>query len=378
MPDSFCKHFVRGNCRYGDSCSYRHPTDEAEIEKIRSENPLLTATGWAAAKRRGAVRNGSKSAEFRRFLLQTFGVELLQSGRGVLDVAGGKGELAFELVNLSGIPTTTIDPRPLNRLNQYARRALRGLYHASCGDPAQQFNLAMPEAPSSLAQLRGPDHLRCFFGPLLWQPASDERRATFDEGIEEARRVVWTSQGHKKADSADPQGSAQDDGDATLSTFGRGAVYRCECGVECTRPDALEVHRRGRRHAERMAAGGRDPIQLEAARLIDTYEDALDLVARCSVLVGLHPDQAAGPIVEAAVALGKPFAVIPCCTYSAEFPKRKLPDGTRVTTHGHLVEYLRTRLPDGQTAIKTLDFGGKNIVVYSVPPQQRQGEGTTD
>jgi ubiquinone/menaquinone biosynthesis C-methylase UbiE len=31
----------------------------------------------------------------------------------VLDVAGGKGELAFELVNVSNVPATVVDPRPL-------------------------------------------------------------------------------------------------------------------------------------------------------------------------------------------------------------------------------------------------------------------------
>jgi hypothetical protein len=31
----------------------------------------------------------------------------------VLDVAGGKGALAFELVNLNGLPATVLDPRPL-------------------------------------------------------------------------------------------------------------------------------------------------------------------------------------------------------------------------------------------------------------------------
>ncbi len=31
----------------------------------------------------------------------------------MLDVAGGKGALAFELVNLNGVPATVLDPRSL-------------------------------------------------------------------------------------------------------------------------------------------------------------------------------------------------------------------------------------------------------------------------
>jgi hypothetical protein len=34
-----------------------------------------------------------------------------RSGLGVVDVAGGKGELSFELINLSNVPCTVIDPR---------------------------------------------------------------------------------------------------------------------------------------------------------------------------------------------------------------------------------------------------------------------------
>jgi ubiquinone/menaquinone biosynthesis C-methylase UbiE len=49
----------------------------------------------------------------RRWLINTFGEEYLASGSGVLEVAGGKGELAFEFMNLSGINTTVFDPRPM-------------------------------------------------------------------------------------------------------------------------------------------------------------------------------------------------------------------------------------------------------------------------
>jgi hypothetical protein len=55
---------------------------------------------------------------FCRFLLQTFGREVLASGSGVLDVAGGRGDLAFELLNLNGIRATVVDPRQ-PRLNKF-------------------------------------------------------------------------------------------------------------------------------------------------------------------------------------------------------------------------------------------------------------------
>jgi len=41
---------------------------------------------------------------------------------GVLDVGGGHGEVAFQLVNLNRVPATVVDPRPL-RLRRFARKA---------------------------------------------------------------------------------------------------------------------------------------------------------------------------------------------------------------------------------------------------------------
>lgn len=41
---------------------------------------------------------------------------------GVLDVGGGHGEVAFQLVNLNRVVATVVDPRPL-RLRRFARKA---------------------------------------------------------------------------------------------------------------------------------------------------------------------------------------------------------------------------------------------------------------
>ena len=54
-----------------------------------------------------------------RFLIDTFGKEVLDHGSGVLDIAGGKGELSFELVNLNNIQATVVEPRPLQLWRQH-------------------------------------------------------------------------------------------------------------------------------------------------------------------------------------------------------------------------------------------------------------------
>ena len=90
------------------------------------------------------------------------------------------------------------------------------------------------------------------------------------------------------------------------------------------------------------------------------------------MVVGLHPDQATDAAVDFALAHGKPFAVVPCCTYARDFPHRRRPPGPGrpkgggpVTTHAHLVEYLLAKAP-GVIKCETLPFEGKNVVVYSL------------
>ena len=51
---------------------------------------------------------------FSQWLVKAFGgAGALAEGSGVLDVAGGRGAVAFELSCVRGIPCTVVDPRPI-------------------------------------------------------------------------------------------------------------------------------------------------------------------------------------------------------------------------------------------------------------------------
>jgi hypothetical protein len=89
------------------------------------------------------------------------------------------------------------------------------------------------------------------------------------------------------------------------------------------------------------------------------------LFSDCSLVVGLHPDQATEPILDFAVQQRLPFAIMPCCVFPRLFPDRRLqqPDGSLVpvSSYEQLVAYLLQR---GGAQRSVLDFEGANTVVY--------------
>jgi hypothetical protein len=82
----------------------------------------------------------------------------------------------------------------------------------------------------------------------------------------------------------------------------------------------------------------------------------------CDVLVGMHPDQATEPIIDAALSLNKPFAVVPCCVFPDLFPERVGVDGAPVRSYAQFLEYLRSKDPGIETAY--LPFRGRSRVLY--------------
>lgn len=220
----------------------------------------------------------------------------------MLDIAGGNGQLSFELVNLSNVPTTVVDPRPFST-ERWARRMRNGFYHTN--ELFQAYNVRSLEEALASGPLR-PRHFRIFFEEWLWADCDEAlRKAAFDESAEAAARITWTRKGLE------------------------------ECDIE---PDVVEA-----------------PI----------WEDVICALWHCSTVVGMHPDQAAGAIVDFALHRRIPFALTPCCTYSKQFPRRRLKNGVPVTTYEQLVQFLMEKNSNIRRA--ELAFEGKNIVLYWHP-----------
>lgn len=162
-------------------------------------------------------------------------------------------------------------------------------------------------------------------------PVMLETRDMFTESLERGRTAKWTKKGlldeeHEDIDNEEISYTTSIDDAATDTT--------CETAVS----DGLEL---------------------------SDYEQCIDVIRDCSVVVGMHPDQAAEHIIRFCLANRKPFAIVPCCVYSSQFPKRRHPDtGGPVKEFGHFIEYLVSLDPEGKIAAVQLDFDGKNIMLY--------------
>mmetsp|Transcript_15869 Transcript_15869/g.49344 ORF Transcript_15869/g.49344 Transcript_15869/m.49344 type:complete len:435 (-) Transcript_15869:58-1362(-) len=271
-PKSFCKFWLsNGSCsRVGCRCD--HPEGEA-LRAARSEY-------WESQKKRRAEsanpddphRSEDKRSHAHRagilaeWLCATYGLEELRE-HGVVELAGGRGDLAFELGVKRRIPCTVVDPRCPGG------DAPVGSWHG--------WRLTKP------------------------QRAWLETNLTGVRGFAPCQAYVESC----------PIRQCQAFAPADLSTAGQEA-----------RAWWAQV------------------------------------VGSCRVVVGLHPDQATGSILQLALAFGRPYAAVPCCTFADDFPERRLADGRPVRTFDDLVEWMRAH--DAATELDFLGFHGKNLVVF--------------
>ena len=321
----------------------------------------------------------SRHQQFVAWLVESFGLETLRSGAGVLDVAGGAGGVAFELAFRRGVPCTVVDPRQM-KLNTKQRRALRNRVKA-------QEVLGAAPPPAASWWVAGANGTRCTDAPGPSSPQLPPSMLPEAPALATAPAMAaaasgcWISpQGEGEGASAvagEPTGEPSADGaaeGAAEASFGCGPCEGCDV------PSADEVvipPSWARAYAEeglsdaclpRQVCGWFDDVGFPTGAHAQLWRDV-------SIVVGMHPDQATEPIVRAALRAGKPFAVVPCCVFPKSNPHRRL-RGKAVESHEHFCEYLVSlgAVKGGgasgvqRTAISSLAFEGRNIIVHSAVP----------
>jgi hypothetical protein len=259
----------RVGCRFahGDSMQAGGRSREELRGEWQAERRAKKQATRQEARLAGDDVHGDRQAKSQRarlvaaWLVEQFGAARLAAGEGVLDVAGGRGELAFELAGRHGVRCTLVDPRRPGKLTKTQRKSIAAAEGERVGTEDGQVGGGSGLPP------RPPRRIRAAFtvGGLALVSAAAPIKLDV-----QTTAIAHTSAQTKAAPS---------------------------------HGDALAAARRGWEEVE---------VESEAARVL----------AGCSLLVGLHPDQATEPLVRWATAHGKPWVVVPCCVFAAEAPGR--------------------------------------------------------
>lgn len=262
----------------------------------------------------------------------------------ILDVAGGKGDLAWLLTNVDGFSAVVLDPRKtmhdhivksIAYLRSHPDEALvRSIQNRQTYQPLASL---LPRLETKeLGDLKSPRHLRLYCD-------KDLVKAVVESEDDEVETSAWN---------------------------------KCLAKVSkvplCGNVTLQQQH------------------QLQQNEEIDDMKLSLQIIRASRLLVGFHPDQATEPIIDMALHLNIPFCVVPCCVFPSEFPDRKCVfvgagsnDGEiekeveeghetrRVKTYNEFIDYLMAknkRIKKAALSFEQMGEGGhsgRNIILYT-------------
>ncbi|KAG0002755.1 hypothetical protein BGZ80_004657 [Entomortierella chlamydospora] len=119
-----CKFWLNSGKCNKEQCLFWHETDQAKLK-----------------------------VERRRWVEETFTRDFLNSGSGVLDIAGGRGDLSWELQTRQGIQSTIVEPRPGKGMRKWQRKWLQKFKASNQQDSPAQSELetiSTTELPETL------------------------------------------------------------------------------------------------------------------------------------------------------------------------------------------------------------------------------------
>ncbi|GMI30784.1 hypothetical protein TeGR_g5755 [Tetraparma gracilis] len=255
-----------------------------------------------------AARKKKESGPEARFFAKWCCENLLEGARDmkVVDVAGGRGDLAYALSEL-GVGCCVVDPMPLRLDEKRTKRMLRGLEEGEEEEGEEGGELVVEDVPGG----------------------------EFEHPWQRLAAGIAAAAGDPRAAWLDP------------STVAR------------LRPPPARLRTAMRRLGELGLSQHRELFD-------DDFVGGVgrEALAEARALVGMHPDEATEAIADCALGRGLPFAVVPCCVFPGMFPDRKTPEGGEVRSLEQFREYLKAKDPGCR--VETLEGlrGPANVVVY--------------
>jgi hypothetical protein len=408
--------------------------------KLNSEKSRKRYVTWGRGDdRKTKPKNSNRAGIFARFLSDTFGgggggggdarrgarglcrlAESEPDCTGVFDVAGGSGDLAFQLETLRGVQTTVIDPREklsldrsIKRYQIYQRNCLVGAQFAV----AREFPHLAPELAAEDARLRAEKAKK---RAKLNQISTDnkvnggdsEAKEEAAEAAEAATEAADQNATVGTTTTVAPATPSDQPAPSTASTcastvpdakldfvqlvlphikwfHGMCCTLAVEPVVDMTWVDPrvwayLQKHKKMARYPGHMCM--RFPTDKQVTRIeysaqrdaengntekMDALDsklvDCVEKLKKSALIAGMHADGATEPLIDFALRFNKPFAVVPCCVFYKQFAPRYLPDGTLVKMYDEFIEYLCLKDPRIKKA--ELPFQGRNIVLYGNVPE---------
>lgn len=294
---------------------------------------------------------------FREFLWKTYAsqAEYLQKDDLILDVAGGKGDLSWLLINVHSIKSVVVDPRALSSTSQLVK-SVRWLEE----HPEEARERAIPHRSTY-------QPLAALVPEVLHQKEERQKQTPFSEEFLEPRQLQIKVD-HELVEA--------------LRNAKREQAFSNDC------PESWKKFWTRQLQADTTAQMPAGTCFLPESERVKTTKPpiqdacvAWNVFQSIRLIAGFHPDQATEACVDLAELLGVPVCIVPCCVFPSEFPDRRVTveqrsaegaystEEVRVRDYQTFLPYLKQKQPKLREA--TLSFHqtdtSRNIVLYSLP-----------